>query len=119
VSIELANTDLELLGFAKVLLLRMGFRPGSIRLNVPKGKRTSVGIARKNCWLMTMSKKGDVRRFVDEVGFADSGKQNKIVDAIDLLAKLGSHKAADAWLDAYGKAGRKWVRRGSPTTSSR
>ena len=117
VGVAVSNSDRSLLEFTRRLLTGLGFEPGRVRLNVHKGHRTNLGVARKNGWLLSITSIDQVRRFFTEVGFADSKKQTKLDDALSLLAHYGRCEAVTHWRSMYEKSGRMWVRK-SPTISS-
>ena len=108
VGTTVANSEVGLPSFARDLLLKLGFSPGKLRLNTAEGDKTSVGIARKNTMVFSLSRLQDVRRFVEEIGFADSEKSDKLKEAISILDKVGRNAAVFEWLRGYRKAGRKW-----------
>jgi intein-encoded DNA endonuclease-like protein len=109
IAVDLSNSDLELMIFSQQLLVRLGYSPGKIRLAMPKGTVTNIAVARADGWIMTMSKQRGVQSFAAEVGFADSAKQTKLVNALTLMT-LGARKAADAWIGAYKKVNREWIK---------
>ncbi|HME19365.1 MAG TPA: LAGLIDADG family homing endonuclease [Nitrososphaerales archaeon] len=115
VDVTVANSDTALLNHARDLLFRRGFHPGRIRLNTAEGDMTNVGVARKTVMVFNLSRVEEVRRFVKEVGFADSEKQGKLTEAISLLDKIGRNAAVAIWLRHYHKPGRKWVKKDNPS----
>lgn len=111
VGVVVANSDCELLNYARGLLLNLGFRPGRMRLNTAVGDITSVGTARKAVMVFSLSRAEEVRRFVTEIGFADPEKQGKLTEAILLLDAFGRNDAVREWVRRYYKPGRKWVKK--------
>jgi intein-encoded DNA endonuclease-like protein len=82
VGINLTNSDLELIQACGSLLSGLGFSSIRVRLVQRAGEVTNLGVARKNCWLLTLLRIRDVARFATEIGFADSGKQQKLTEAL-------------------------------------
>lgn len=112
VGVALSNSDLELLRFARDMLSRLLIQPGKLRLNFPEGRKTNLGIATKAAWILTVSRIADAQRFADLIGFADSEKQSKLCEALQLIRESGSIGAARRWLCLYKKVNHKWVRKG-------
>jgi intein-encoded DNA endonuclease-like protein len=110
IGVVVSNADYQLLLFVSSLLLSMGLSPGRTRLNRGQGKKTNLGVVRAPQWLLTLSSLRDLDRFVSEIGFADSEKQTKLIDALDFYHRFGRRKAVDVWLDNYVKLGKKWVK---------
>ncbi len=111
VGVALSNSDSTLLEFSRSLLETLGFHTVRIRLNRPEGKRTNLGVATKPNWLMTISRFDDIRKFAEEIGFGDSTKQRKLIDALSLRSEHGRAGAANRWTKLYEKYQGDWVRR--------
>ncbi len=115
----ISNSDLRLLRFAASLVTSMKLRAGMIRLNRAEGVQTNLSTVRRPQYLMSISRIHDLEYFASEIGFADSEKQEKLIDALSFYREFGRHKAVNEWLRQYEKKGRKWVkRRGSLTPES-
>ncbi len=110
-----SNCDIELLEYSRDLLSKLGYHPGKVRLNHPKGKKTNLSVASKDNYLVTMGRFDELSAFADEVGFADSEKNAKLHEALELVGEAGSFRAAERWLELYVKVGGKWTRKDSPT----
>jgi intein-encoded DNA endonuclease-like protein len=110
VGLEVSNNDYSLLEFLRHLLFGLGFHPGEIRININKGERTNLGVARQTGWHLSLSRVEDARQFVGIIGFADSEKQIKLTEAISLLDNFGWRGAASEWSKLYKKGGKKWTR---------
>lgn len=118
VGLVVSNSDRKLLDFTGDLLRESGFHPGKIRLNIAEGTRTNIGVARSPGWLMSLSRIEDARKFTKEIGFADSEKQAKLLEAIFFVDEFGRIRAAREWPRYYEKLGKKWVRKKDPITAS-
>ncbi|TLX93495.1 MAG: hypothetical protein E6K96_09380 [Thaumarchaeota archaeon] len=111
VGVVVSNSDYKLLLFTRNLLSILGFHPGHIRLNVPEGTKTNLGVARSSGWLLSLSRFEDARGFSSSIGFADGDKQCKIREAISFIENCGHRGAAIEWTKYYQKDGRKWVKK--------
>lgn len=111
VGVCVSNSDHQLLQLSRNLLSSLGFHAGRIRLGTPAGKQTNVGIARKDNWMMNLSRLSEVQEFARDIGFADSDKQQKLDDAVSNLKQYGRARAAEKWLESYCKVGGAWVRK--------
>lgn len=118
IGISVPNSDYKLLEFCGDLLLALGFKPGRIRLTMPKGTKTNLGVATKPGWQLALSRLEDVRKFATMIGFAESKKQLKLVHSIQLLDEFGRRGAAVEWKSLYEKRHHTWVGRGLLPTSS-
>jgi intein-encoded DNA endonuclease-like protein len=111
VGLCVSNCDSSLLEFARRLLLGLRFRPGRLKVDRYAGEVTNLSIVKNTAWQFTLSKFVDVVRFADIIGFADSKKQRKLAEAIGLIAKFGSFRAASKWTELYEKRAGEWTRR--------
>ncbi len=109
VGVVISNSNKRLLKFSRKLLLGLGFHPGKIRLNMPKGKKTNLSTATKAGWLVSLSRFKEVSRFASLIGFADEKKQRKLNEALKMIKVYGSIEAARLWAESYEKIGKRWT----------
>ncbi len=98
--------------------MEMGYAPASIRTDKEAGFTTNLARATMALRQFTVSMQADVARFAGEIGFADREKQDKLVDAVRLMASETRGAAALKWQSVYVKSGRKWVKRKSQLSAS-
>ncbi len=111
VGLAVSNASVDLIDFTRETLVQAGFHPGRRRITTRAGKVTNVGVARRPVWTLSLSTRADAARFASQIGFADSEKQTKLIQAISLIDALGRFRAANEWTKLNVKLGRKWVRR--------
>jgi hypothetical protein len=109
--VVVSNSNMTLMNFTRRLLVNLSYQPGKMSLNMQEGARTNLAIATKPGWLLRLSNIEDVERFSAEIPFADSVKQEKLVDALALIRKHGRKDAANFWLQLYEKGPRQWVKK--------
>ena len=110
-SVVCSNNNQELLEFVSRLCCELGFNPGRIRLNGMAGSRTNLGMRRESGWLLSLTRFLDVKKFAQEIGFADTEKQAKLQDGLEVLERDGRFDGAVSWTNAYAKIGRKWMKK--------
>ncbi len=111
VGICLSNSDLALLERCRDMLIKLDFNPGRLKVDRYKGEVTNLSVVTKTMRQFTISKFTDVIRFAETIGFADSAKQRKLTDAIELIGRFGSFQAYYRWTRLYEKRSGDWVRR--------
>lgn len=112
VGLGVSNTDYLLLEFSRNLLLALGFRPGRIKLDREEGEKSNLAVVKKPLWRYNMSRFADAQKFCQRIGFADSDKQSKLMDAISIIKECGRIKGAFEWMHQYEKRRGYWDRKG-------
>jgi intein-encoded DNA endonuclease-like protein len=114
VTICVSNTTTEYIEFARNLLIDMGYHPTRITVGYKAGASHSIrGVSyatKETEWQFRIARLEEVRRYLAEIGFADSAKQDKALSAFQYIHRYGSRKAAELWTASFKKQGRKWTR---------
>jgi len=99
--IDLSNTDLVLLSFVQKLLVEQGYRPKMYKVydgigftKFPEG----LFLRRKAEYVLRILRRGDVMRFVDDIGFTVKRRQERLRRYVMLYKKYGAGiKAIIEW----------------------
>jgi len=117
--ISITSSNLELLRYTRKLLNRH-FKIGSIiKPNHKAGssfwKDGKKFIRNKDAYELIIGKLDDVRLFSYSIGFSITRKQQKLIDAVDILENhnKGPDRVA-AWLKLYKKENNRWIRIDNP-----
>jgi len=111
VGLCISNCDVELLEFSRELLKGLGIGPGRLKVDRYAGEATNLSFAKQSEWQFHISTFADVVKFANVIGFADSEKQFKLKEAIELIDRYGAFRAASQWTCLYEKRAGIWRRR--------
>jgi len=113
--VELTNSDLEILRYARKLLRLHNIdstigrysRPSSVTRFI-RGRPAKF--ASPTFWLV-IRRQASLHRFRDFIGFNIGRKQRRLVFALNLIRNFGTRAAAQEWTRIYKKTGARWVER--------
>lgn len=111
----LSNTSGDYITFARHLLEDLGYHPTKITLGLPVGTtvriKDTLATVRAREHQFKLTRLNEVVRFANEIGFADSEKNEKTLHAASLIRNYGPTNGAKMWLTAYSKIGKRWIRK--------
>ncbi|ADT83871.1 homing endonuclease-like protein [Thermococcus barophilus MP] len=108
VMVGVANSNLETIGAVKDMLAQLGISSTIRRSNLIGQEVVIRGIkytSNVDMYTLTVSRKADVKRFAELVGFSSSTKMKKLQFAIQLM-DLPDDKAISKWHRLYYKTPR-------------
>jgi len=114
VAIHFTNSNKDILNIVQKML-KERFNIDSKRyLCIAEGTlvKTPSGIsqASKDIYTLAIESRADICRFTADIGFNIKRKQEKLVDALELLIKHTSKEAAVVWKNSYRKERKEWVK---------
>src|ERR1700733_831961 len=75
VGICVSNTCSKLLEFSRRELIKLGLRPGHLKVDRYAGERTNISEVKNTLWQFHISRKNDIAHFTESIGFADLKKK--------------------------------------------
>lgn len=109
------NTDKKLLSKARELLNRLKIASRTCRKRRNGTIMTIRGktfVKRRTSYSMEIGRLSDVKVFVDEIGFSIKRRNQKLQDALLVVATNEPLARPAVWKQLYSKVGGEWIRRG-------
>jgi DNA endonuclease len=113
------NSNIRLLrSIKKILLTKCQIRSivnRKRRAGSPKVIRGKAFRMRKTSFTLLINRVDDLRKFAVQIGFSIARKNQKLADALSVIAKYRPNERAERWAQNYFKSRGEWVRRYSQT----
>jgi intein-encoded DNA endonuclease-like protein len=110
-----SNTEIEYLQFCGSLLTSLDYHPTRIAVGDRPGLNRIIRnrhfVTTKIEWQIRIARLHEIERYLSEIGFADSAKQEKASTAWECIRTYGSMEAANVWTRHYTKIRGRWTQR--------
>jgi len=115
VAIDLTNSNLDLLDFVQKILKQKYSIRTARNIHRKDGEQVSIrgklSTVRKT-EILSIYRKDDLIKFCENIRFRIKRKQEKLIDALNILEKYGwSEKAVEEWKKRYQKVNNEWIKK--------